>query len=89
MQEPLDATRKAIEAMTAWSISDGEDPAEHTTFHHHRLAILLSESEQAPIYLAIGLQNLAGLLLLRIEELNGKNPRETLQELASQLGKLG
>jgi hypothetical protein len=86
---PLDATRKAIEAMTAWSIGDGEDRDEHTAFHHDRLARLLSEHERAPIYLAIGLQNLAGLLLLRIEELNGQSPRKTLQDIAAQIGMLG
>ncbi|ATL69763.1 hypothetical protein [Nocardia terpenica] len=87
MQEPLDATRKAIEAMTAWTIGDDE-PGDHADFHRERLATLLSEHRNAPVYLAIGLQNLAGLLLLHIEELNGQSPRETLQHIASQLERL-
>lgn len=83
MRNQLDATRKAITAMSARSYDHDDSGSEHEATQV--LIGLFQESEHAPYIMALGFQNLAHLLLLEIEELTGKAPHLTLAQHAKAI----
>lgn len=83
MGNPLDATRKAIEAMSARSFDDDDPGSEREA--RQVLIRFFQESEHAPYIMALGFENLAHLLLLEIEELTGKAPHLTLAQHAKAI----
>lgn len=80
MVEPDERFRdigRAIGALTAWLETD-EDPV----FLGEEIRRTVAEGIEAEAALTIGLVNLAGLLLIRLEKATGHPPQETLQDLA-------
>lgn len=71
-------TRRAIDVMTAWTTADHDN----SNFVTSRVMEYIGGDPDEAVNLTIGLVNLAGKLLLKIESTTGANPQTTLQEIA-------
>lgn len=79
--DPYDNTRKAIDVMTAWAT----DNPNETDFSMERLREYVSEGPDGEAELMLGLVNLAGYVLIRLEVASGQTMQWHLQDIARKL----
>ncbi|ALI24933.1 hypothetical protein [Mycolicibacterium fortuitum] len=81
--DPNDTLRRAIDVMTAWATDNPDD----TSFSGDRFMEYVSEGPDengvdGEMKLMVGLQNLAGQLLVRLEQETGRSMQWHLQDIA-------
>lgn len=79
MVQPYDNTRKAIDVMTAWAT----DNPDSTEFSGQRVVEYVHDGAEAE--LLMGLINLAGNLLVKLEASTGKSMQWHLQDIAQKI----
>ena len=80
MDSSYENMRKAIDVMTAWATDDPNS----TKFSVERAASYASEAPDGETQLLIGLINLSGNLLVRLEHETNKSMQWHLQDIAAK-----
>lgn len=74
-------TKMAIAVMTAWTDDENKDD-----FATKTVTSYLEEDPDAEIKLVVGLINLSGFLLVKLENETGSDMRAILQDIAKKVG---